>query len=424
MKNIIFNKQRRHLCVRMTAGCLFWLSLVVMSCSELPVGQISTDSKPPSKPENVVITPINGGAHITYTLPADDDDISYVKCEFTYNGKRRVVRSSIYKNYMDVDGIGAPEPIKVSISTVDHSENASAPHEETFTPLEPPMTAVFNSFQVEPAFGGIKVTWQNPARTMAGISFLAANDLGKLELKDMVFSSLPTGAKSLRGFNTDRRTFALSIVDKYENLSDTFKVEAEPLYEVMLDKGKFADAHLSGDHNSSNDNRPLTNIWDGNTDTDSKYNGWHTFADEGYSIPQHFTVDLGVTAKLTRILIYNRGEIYQYAQHNVRLFDIWGTDRLLRDISDGAYYGTKENNSNAWKADWTLLAQCEIVKPSGSPTGTNTPEDLAAHNAGFEFEFDQSLPKVQYLRFEVHETWARTPALHMAEISVFETNSD
>lgn len=389
----------------LSAGLL--LSSVILSCSESPIGQTPTNTIPPPPLTNVRIEPTYGGAHVTYTLP-DVEDISYVKCEFEYNGKKRTVRSSVYKNYLDIEGIGAPEEIEVKLSLINHSEVASVPHIEKFIPLDPPMTAVFNSFNVEPAFGGVKVIWENPARMMAGISFLAANDYGELELKDMVFSTLPFGMKSLRGFNTDKRLFALSITDKYENLSDTFKIVVTPLYEIMLNKRNFSEVRLTGDNASVSNGRPMSNIWDGNLETI-----WHTLADAGYSIPQHFTIDLGVLAQLTRIVVYNRGEIYYYGQHNLRRFDIWGTNELLYDRGDPIW------DTNDWKADWKLLANCEIIKPSGSPVGTNTPEDIAAQDAGFEFEFTQEVSKMRYIRFEVQETWARTPALHIAEISVY-----
>jgi hypothetical protein len=394
-------------------GLVILLFFTVFSCSELPTGQTPTDNRPPSSLKNVKITPTNGGAHITYSLPKEDD-ISYVRCEFTYAGVFRTVRSSIYKNYMEVEGIGEPEEIELRLYVIDHSENRSEAYVEKFTPLDPPMTAIFNSFRIDPTYGGVVVTWENPARAMVGISFLAANDYGELELKDMVFSSLLADSKKLRPFNTDRRLFALSITDKYENVSDTFKIEVEPYYEVMLDKSKFSSPALAGDNTSVNDNRPIEKIWDGVLDDPDKYHGWHTDAAAGYTIPQHFTIDLGVLAQLTHITIFERGEIYPFAQHNLRLFDIWGTNELAFPRDDAAYY-----NSNEWKKDWTLLAECEVVKPSGLPPGTNTPEDLAAHNAGFDFDFRQDVPKMRYIRFEVHDTWAHTPAMHMAELSVY-----
>jgi hypothetical protein len=398
---------------RWVTGILILFSLAIFSCSENQIGQPPTDKTPPAALSNVKITPMNGGAYITYSLPREDD-ISYVKCEFTYAGITRTVRSSIYKNYMEVEGLGEPEEIELRLYVVDHSENLSKAHTEKFIPLEPPMTAIMRSFRIEPVFGGVEVTWENPAKAMVGISFLAAADNGELELKDMVFSSLATGSKKLRPFDTSRRLFALSITDKYENLSDTFRTEVEPWYEVMLDKSRFSSPALAGDNVSVNDNRPIEKIWDGVLDDPDKYHGWHTDAAAGYTIPQHFTVDLGVMAQLTHLTLFERGEIYPFAQHNLRLFDIWGTDELKAERTDAEYF-----NSNEWKKDWTLLAQCEVVKPSGMPPGTNTPEDLAAHDAGFDFDFRQDVPKMRYIRFEVHDTWAHTPAMHMAEISVY-----
>jgi hypothetical protein len=414
MKRKILNKKNNP--SKMTLVILvLGLSFLALSCKEHPVGQTPTDSDAPGPVTNVKIVPTYGGANITYTLPKEDD-ISYVKCEFDYNGKHRVVRSSIYKNQLAVDGLGAPEEITLTISVVDHSENVSRPYIEPFTPLDPPMTAVLQSFRLEPAFGGVKITWENPAREMVGISFLAANDDGELDLMDMVFTSLSEGSKSLRGFNTDKRTFALALSDKYENNSDTvYFRDVSPLYEVMLDKKLFTNIQLSGDNISVSNGRPIQNIWDDNLEVI-----WHTQTDAGPEmgavIPQHFTIDLGADVQLTRVVVYNRSEIYYYGQHNLRRFDVWGTDRLdmnTHPIIDPYY------NDNSWKADWTRLVECEIIKPSGSPSGTNTPEDIAAHDAGFEFEFTQDVSKMRYIRFEVHETWARTPALHIAEISIF-----
>ena len=409
-----------------SAGLIFLLSSAFLSCSELPIGQIATNKTPPSPLTNVDITPTYGGAYVTYTLP-NEQDISYVKCEFTYNGKKRTVRSSIYKNHLEIDGLGDPEEIELKICVVNHSEVESKPHIEKFIPLEPPVSFILNSFRVEPSFGGIKIHWENPTRIMAGISFLAADDNGVLELKDMVFSSLPTGTKSLRGFNTDLRTFAMSITDKYENEYDTVKFQVEPFYEVMIDKSLFKRVPLTGDNMTTHDNRPIEKIWDG-IYFGGHYDIWHTIADavanQGLNNPQTFTIDLGVMAQLSRVVVYNRSgdnDMYAYDQHNLRRFDVWGTDQPMYTGVQGNYE-TSTNpyySDNSWKADWKLLAECEVIKPSGSPRGTNTPEDIAAHYAGFEFEFTQDVPKVRYIRFVVNETWSRTAALHICEIDVF-----
>ncbi|MGV8138620.1 MAG: DUF5000 domain-containing lipoprotein [Mangrovibacterium sp.] len=400
-KTVMLNKKRPAL-----AALLLILALV--SCKEAPIGQEPTDDIPPAPLTGVQITPAYGGARISYNLPAEED-ISYVKCEFEYKGEKHTVNSSVYKSYLDIEGLGDTSEIQAKLSVIDHSENASEPYAASFVPLAPPMAAILESFTVTPTYGGIKVAWENPAGIVAGISFLAANDKGELELQDIYYTSAATGTKSLRGFNTNKRLFALSIVDKYENNSDTFKVEIEPLYEAELDKSKFADGHLKGDNFSVNNNRPLSYIWDGTIDKI-----WHTLADGGYSIPQFFTVDLGDKMALSRFVEWERNGQYSYAQHNLRIFDVYGTDELTHPADD-PYYA----NIDEWTKDWHLLAKCEVIKPSGSAMGTNTAEDLAAEEAGFNFDFDESAPKIRYLRFVVWETWAKTPAMHVAEISVF-----
>ena len=416
-------KRSTCLCAFVSALILCLVSYAFTACSDEPKGQIATNKTPPSPLTNVQIEPTYGGAFVTYSLP-DEEDISYVKCEFEYNGKKRTVRSSVYKNYLEVDGIGEEVETELKLCVVNHSEIESSAFIAKFIPLEPPMSFILKSFHVEPTFGGVKVTWENPTRMMAGISFLASNDIGELELQDIVFSSLPTGLKSLRGFNTDKRLFALTITDKYENEYDTVRVEMEPLYEQILDKSKFKRVALTGDNNTSHDNRPIENIWNGILDGDH-YEIWHTVADAGFIPPQTFTIDVGSLAQLTRIMVYNRSgdnDMYAYGQHNLRIFDIWGTDQLQHATTNASGWETSDDpyySDNTWKNDWTLLAECEIIKPSGSPPGINTPEDLAAHHAGFEFEFRQDVSKMRYIRFVVHETWARTAALHISEISVY-----
>lgn len=385
-------------------------SAIIISCSEDKIGQTPTNKTPPSPLKNVKITPTNGGAYITYTLP-NEEDISYVKCSFEYNGKKRVARSSIYQNWLIVDGIGAVVPIKLTIVLVNNSEVESTPYVETFTPLDPPMDAILKSFTVEPTFGGVKVRWENPSREMAGISFLAENDNGVLELQDLLYTMMPVGEKSIRGFNTNKRRFALSIVDKFENLSDTVFFEEIPLYETKLDKKLFGTVYLVGeDTQIRGSNRELFRIWDDISDDDNAI--WHS-SDDFVSLPQRFTVNLGQESQLTRFVIWGRAGDYHYSQHNPRIFDVWGTDELKWDRTDPRY------GTNEWKADWHLLAQCEIIKPSGSAMGTNTAEDIAAAISGFEFEFSQDVPKTKYIRFEVQETWGKTATLHIAEISVY-----
>lgn len=386
------------------------LGLIVISttsCDEASVGQIPTDDIAPSGLSNVVITPEYGGGLVTYDLPKEED-ISYVRCEYISDGKECSVNSSVYNSSLKIVGLSDTTEMKVSLYVVDHSENLSEAYEASFTPLPSPMKAVLESFEVTPTYGGARITWENPAEVLVGISFLAANDEGELELQDIYYTSAANGIKSLHGFTTDKRLFALSLVDKYENKSDTVKVEISPWFEEEFSKEFFADGHLLGDNISTRSNRPVSNLWDGTTDVI-----WHTDPAAGYSVPQFFTVDLGVVGDLSRFVLWERYD-YAYSQHNLRLFDVYGTDSLTHEIDD-EYYA----DIDQWTQDWELISECEVIKPSGSRVGTNTEEDLAASRAGFNFDFKENTTNIRYLRFVVKETWAKTTALHAAEIAVF-----
>jgi hypothetical protein len=384
------------------------LSLMMISCKEEEVGQGSTDNEAPSAIKNVQVVPTPGGADITYDVP-NESDISYVICEYQVNGETRVARSSVYSNTLSIVGLAEEEPCPFTLYLVDHSENRSAPFSGTFTPLEAPYKTVFKTLETEPDFGGITVRWTNATNAIIGVFLLAQNDSLEWEEYDLIFSSLTTDKRSIRGYNTDLRWFGVVLMDQYGNVSDTLKYQTEPLYEKLLDKTKFKDAHLQGDNTTSHNSRPIQNIWDGDYST-----LWHTVPNAGFLPPQTFTIDLGVNAKLSRMVLYNRGESYYYGQHNPRYFKVWAAQTLSHDITDSYWL-----NSGDWRNEWTLLGDFEVVKPSGLPMGQNTDEDIAASDAGFDFVFESGVGEMRYVRFEITETWARTAALHIREIDLY-----
>lgn len=386
-----------------------FLLLIISSCKEETVGQMSVDDVSPSSIQNVQIEPIPGGAKITYDLPKETD-ISYVVCEYKVNGEVKVTRASIYNNFLTIEGLPDDQTCYFSIYIVDHSDNRSAPFEGNFVPLEAPYKTIFKSLTTEPDFGGITVKWKNETRAVIGVFLLAMNDSNTWEEYELSFSTLENDKRSIRGYPAEPRWFGVVLMDKFGNYSDTLKVQATPLYERMLDKSKFTDGHLQGDNNTSYLNRPLSKIWDNNYND----NGiWHTIPTAGFTPPLTFTIDLGVYAKLSRMILYNRGHTFYYAQHNPRYFEVWASDSLSHDYNDTFW------SVGDWRKEWIRLGDFEVVKPSGLPMGQNTSEDIAASDAGFEFIFESGVKKVRYVRFVVKETWAKTAALHIREVDIF-----
>lgn len=389
------------------AGIAALLSFFMFACNEDRIGQNPTDSVPPPSITNVRTESLPGGGKIIYDLPKETD-LSYVICEYTFKNERKIARSSTYSNFVTIEGLADTSPCEFTLYLVDHSENKSAPYTGSFTPMEPPYRTIFGTLEVEPDFGGVVIRWKNETNIMIGAFLLAMSDEGEWEEFDLVFSTVKEDKRSIRGYNTDPRLFGVTLIDKFGNYSDTLKVVAEPLFEKELDKKNFKDGHLQGDNYTSHNGRPISNIWDNDLSV-----LWHTVPNAGFTPPQFFTVDLGTKAQLSRMVLWNRGESYYWGQHNPRYFEVWGTSELQRPIED-EYWVT-----GPWRNDWVLLGDFETVKPSGLPLGQNTDEDIAVQDAGLEFEFESGVGEMQYLRFVVKETWARTAALHINEVSFF-----
>ena len=63
--------------------------------------------------------------------------------------------------------------------------------------------------------------------------------------------------------------------------------------------------------------------------------------------------------------------------------------------------------NGGWTEDWTLIADSEVVRPSGvdDPKVMPTDEDIAAAEAGAEFPVALSDSPVRYVRLVITETW-------------------
>ena len=62
---------------------------------------------------------------------------------------------------------------------------------------------------------------------------------------------------------------------------------------------------------------------------------------------------------------------------------------------------------------------CEIIKPSGSPSGTVTDEDITAGTAGHEFVFELSQAPIRYIRIVIQSTFGGTTFTHPADVDFY-----
>ncbi|NLR57623.1 DUF4959 domain-containing protein [Chitinophaga polysaccharea] len=356
------------------------ISLLAMSCSKELHTPVNTSGEKPAVISNVTVTNLPGGAKITYSLP-ENKDILYVKAVYTIrDGKPREIRSSYYNNFLVVDGFGDTATHKISLYVVSRNELSSDEVPATVKPLLPPMLDVRKSLVVKPDFGGVNISFKNETQADLAIVTLSNDSTGIFGAADVHYTKLASGNYSVRGYDATTRKFGFCVRDHWGNLSDTLLVDITPFYEKLLDKANFREVKLPGDVDYGW-GLPIPNLWNGTL--------WHS-ADKLDGMPMWITFDLGVTARLSRIGLWQRPNEWIYLQNNLRKFEIWGS---TNPASDGS-----------WDS-WTKLVEHTVIKPSGLPVGQTTQDDKDAAVAGEQMTVPLDAPRVRYIRVKILRTW-------------------
>ena len=384
----------------------FICAITWYGCNEAPIGQTPTDSTAPGQVRNYSFESLPGGARITYELPGDED-LLCVKAVYHINGIEKNVVSTLYNKSLEIEGFGTTEEQSVTLYCVDRSGNHSEPTAIRITPGTPPVTLIRESMTIDRGFGGIQLNWKNEAQANVAIYFVAADSIGDLSVADILYTSVPDGKFNLRGFDDSERLFGVYVRDRWDNYSTTLLETHTPLFEVKLDKSLWSRGSFPGDNTSEYDggNWSWNSMRDDITDQDQ---GWHT--GDGKS-PMYFTIDLGVTTRLSRYTLWHRGNDWFYRHHNPKKWKVYGSANPNFAEQSEAYW-----TGEGFRNDWHLLAECESFKPSGDDSPlTQADRDYA--RLGFEFELPLDAPAVRYIRFHVEENWSGGDNLHIAELS-------
>src|SRR5688572_14230148 len=123
------------------------------------------DSKAPAPAQviNPKYTGTPGGAWITYEAPRDPN-LAYIKAVYEIApGVLREAKSSYYTDTLKLEGYGDTSFHEVQLYSVGRNEKRSDPVVLQVKALTPPIYTAFGSLQLEPAFGGVKIRFQNPA---------------------------------------------------------------------------------------------------------------------------------------------------------------------------------------------------------------------------------------------------------------------
>lgn len=374
-------------------------------------GPLTSDAIPPKPVSEVTVTNLPGAAKISYAIP-NDEDVLLVEAIYTLdNGKQVTSKSSIFKNFVIVEGLRKVQPQDVQLVTVDRSNNRSEPVIVTIHPETAPIDKLFASFEIVEDFGGVRVYYDNAEKIAAEILLYAADENGKLVYSQSAFiSDDQRSHQTFRQFPPVLNKFGVAAIDRWDNVTEILEAEMTPLEEVKLDIEKFKQVILTGDEpNCCGWIMPY--LWNSSI-ADPGFHTNHIGA--GTLVPPYtekyhmFTMDLGVLAKLSRFRFWQRQRADKdglYSHGNPRYFQVWGIDEIPAD--DGASL-----------EGWTLLIEDgEVIKPSGGLAGTNSAEDIAKAAAGEDFDFPIEAGPVRYIRFVNIQNWAGTKFMFLTEVN-------
>lgn len=392
---------------------IIFLAVGVLACQEEEDarGLAAPDSTPPGIVSEIAVTNLPGGAKIEYKLP-DDQDALLVEASYRLgNGETVTAKSSIFKNFVTIEGLRQAESQEVSLVVVDRSNHRSPPVVVSISPETAPIDKLFTTFELEADFGGVRLKYNNEDEIRAELLLYASDESGRLVYSQSEFINSDNQSKhTFRGFPPETATFGIAAIDRWDNATEIMEAELLPLEEALLDIYDFKDISLDGDEPDAF-GWVKTNMWDGAIE-EGEGPGFHTEPGKpGAIIPPYtegyhmFTVDLGVTAKLSRFKFWQRVPRVIFYHGNPRRFELWGIDEIPAD--NGASFD-----------GWTRLVENgEVIKPSGGPINVNSPEDEAQAAAGEEYEFPIEAPPVRYIRFVNFENWSTSKFIHIMELN-------
>lgn len=378
------------------------------------------------------VTPINGGATISYVIP-DDPGLQYIMAEFERNGATYTEKSSIYKNSLTIDGFNTTDPVQATLYKVNKQGQKSSPLKVEFTPLESLLSITKKSLKFQTGFGGIIASWENPHCTEFGFRLMVEDEeTGKgLKTVEMYYSDVAKEKHSFRGYEAKETTFAISIEDKWGNVSDTMLFKTTPFFESIVEK-PYADyrAWIPYDNTTNlSTTYTFTKLWDNIVNTNR--NGWLT---KSGSSGRSMTIDLKQKVKLSRIVTHGYHVNSITEQANITGYELWGTDKidnaLLSDkaywldetsVREGAIQGVDPATvlpERTFKDDWTFLGRCYYPDYKNDANAYNS---LSAN--GVELELSDDARPVRYIRMIVRQvTLNDVPASNyfsMGEITLY-----
>ena len=374
-------------------------SLLLLGCEQDVKSPLAHNDTVPQPPKSIQVENLSGSSKISYNL-SDDIELLYVMAVFSsHEGKERIVKSSIFKSYVILDGFGKPGEYNVTLYAVSRSEVRSEPVNVKVNPLRALVHEVYDTLDIKETFGGLNLQLKNEEEGEYTVFTLVKDSIsGQWVEYDRLYTTAKSADYSIRGFEPNPTDFAVYIMDKWKNSSDTLIANLTPLYEVQFDPSMFKDAQLADDSNAARYS-PLYQLWTPGPTT-------YFFMKEGvgYKLPNWVTIDLGKKYIFGRfhLNLTNHANNWKYTGGTPKKFEIWGSNEPTTD----------------WNK-WTLLGAFEIIKPSGLPLGQLSDADNKQIAIGHDFDFPFQSNSFRYIRFKTLSTFGGQPEINFREIILY-----
>lgn len=372
------------------------LTIGFFACKE------DNEDSPGVKPDMVTILSVdnlNGGATINYRAPLNED-LLYVQARYTINGNEMVTKASYYESSLTVDGFSDTLEYQVTLEAVTRSGAIADPTYATIHPKVCPVDLMLQSLQVSEDWGGINMSWENIREITGVLTILGKDSVGEIVVLDKIYSSTVQEDINIYGYDAEETFFAFVFSDRWDNKSDTIMGMYTPWFEQELDKNKMSGVDLNDTPIYSS--AGVSKLLDGNMTT------YYHSTTSGGSLPVTFTIDLGVTAQLSRYTQWQRQKSgtpvdhFFYFHYSYRTWEVWGsTEPDPAGSMDG----------------WFKIGEYECVKPSGQAAGSNSDDDVTAGLAGEQCSVPSGIPPVRYVKILMTENWSGSAVGHLGEVA-------
>ena len=376
-----------------------------VACSDKEDG----DTTPPGVLTVDMVTPTNGGGIINYTLP-DDNDILYVKAEYTNSNGVDVSRaSSSYNNSIEIDGLNQTTALTITLYVVDENFNQSAPIFVELIPLESFIYLVQESIELAADLGGFRITWDNIESKTVYV-YVHINDGTEEEVR-ILSSDNAQESIAVRGLPSTEISISTRVQDFDENTTTLEeKGTLTPLFEEVIDKSTWT-LLASQSVNGNAWEGDSTNFWDdvidttGNNSDNSYFMIWRDLNGGSLNWPLDLVINLNKNVKITRFSVWQRAFWYNgpsdvpyyFQEENMKSFTIYAS-----------------NDAQVWQE----LGQFDIGDPRDSE-GNIPAAALESAANGHEFELDAVSEAFRYLKFSVTSNYGSETYVNGSEITLY-----